>query len=108
MATITSTKLEYEGSIAVSPDLIAAAGFYIGEKVAVFNFDNGNRFETYIIKGEKGEIGFRGPAARLGKIGERVVILSYGIFSEEEAKRHSPKVVLLTKDNSIKIEESQL
>ena len=102
MAVITTAEVEYEGSIAIDPDLIKATGLYLGEKVAVLNFDNGNRFETYVILGEKGEIGLRGPAAKLGKIGERVIILSYALFSKEEAETHHPQVAILNSDNSIK------
>jgi len=102
MATITSSEVEYEGSIAIDPELLSACGLYLGEKVAVLNFDNGHRFETYTIKGEKGEIGLRGPAAKLGKIGERVIILSYGLFTPEEAKNHKARIIILDKGNKIK------
>jgi aspartate 1-decarboxylase len=93
MATITDTLLNYEGSIAIDPALLKAAGLAIGEKVHVLNFHNGNRFETYTILGEPGEISLRGPAARLGRRGERVIILSYGLIEEKKAKNVRPKIV---------------
>lgn len=102
MATITSAEVDYEGSIAIDTKLLEAAGFYLGEKVAVLNFSNGNRFETYTIPGKPGEIGLRGPAAKLGKVGEKVIILSYAQFTPEEAKTHRPKIILLGDNNIIK------
>ena len=102
MATITSAEVNYEGSIAVDTALLKAAGFYPGEKVAVLNFTNGNRFETYTIAGGKGEVGLRGPAAKLGKVGDKVIILSYALFTPEEVKGHKPQIVLLGEGNKIK------
>lgn len=102
MAVITSSNVEYEGSIAIDPELLSASGLYVGEKVAVLNFDNGNRFETYVIEGVPGEVGLRGPAAKLGKIKERVIILSYGLFSENEVKNYKAKVIILDGSNKIK------
>ncbi|MFA4843907.1 MAG: aspartate 1-decarboxylase [Candidatus Margulisiibacteriota bacterium] len=93
MATITDTLLNYEGSIAIDPTLLKAAGLVVGEKVHILNFHNGNRFETYTILGEKGEISLRGPAARLGRRGERVIILSYGLIDAKKAKNVRPKIV---------------
>ena len=102
MATITSCEINYEGSIAVDPDLLSAAGLYEGEKVAVLNFTNGNRFETYTIADKKGEIGLRGPAAKLGSVGDKVIILSYALLTPDEIKSHKPKIVLLSEGNKIK------
>ena len=102
MATITSSEVNYEGSIAIDPGLLKASGLYLGEKVAVLNFTNGNRFETYTIKGEKGEVGLRGPAAKLGAVGDKVIILSYALLSENEIGAHKPKVVILAENNLVK------
>jgi len=102
MATITDTLLNYEGSIAVDQDLLDAAGFAVGEKVHVLNFDNGNRFETYTISGQKGEISLRGPAARLGKKGDKVIILSYGLEEQKKAGKVKPKIVHVNGRNQIK------
>jgi len=68
-ATVTEAHLDYEGSLAVDPELIAAAGMVVGEKVQVVNLNNGARFETYLIKGEPGQVCLNGPAARLGLAG---------------------------------------
>lgn len=102
MATITDTLLNYEGSIAIDPALLQAAGLIPGEKVAVLNFDNGNRFETYTIVGQKGEISLRGPAAKLGKKGEKVIILSYGLETASKALKFKPKVIHVDGRNRIK------
>ena len=93
MATVTATLLNYEGSIAIDAALLKAAGLTPGEKVHVLNFNNGNRFETYTIIGEKGEISLRGPAARLGKKGDRVIILSYGLEEQKKAEKFRPKII---------------
>jgi len=102
MATITDTLLNYEGSIAIDPELLKAAGLIPGEKVHVLNFDNGQRFETYTIIGKKGEISLRGPAARLGKKGQRVIILSYGLEEAKKAVKIKPKIIHVDPKNKIK------
>src|SRR3989339_1524412 len=102
MATITDTLLNYEGSIAIDPELLKAAGLIPGEKVHVLNFDNGQRFETYTIIGKKGEISLRGPAAKLGKKGEKVIILSYGMATPKEAIKVKPKIVHVNGRNEVK------
>ncbi|MFH1387015.1 MAG: aspartate 1-decarboxylase [bacterium] len=99
MATITSTLLNYEGSIAIDPDLLKAAGLLAGEKVQILNFNNGIRFETYVISGEKGEISLRGPAARLGRVGEKVIIIAYGLIEEKKAKKTKPKIIHVNNKN---------
>ena len=102
MATITSAEVNYQGSIAIDPALLKASVLLLNEKVAVLNFDNGNRFETYVIEGRSGEIGLRGPAAKLGKVGEKVIILSYAQMTEEEYKSFHPRVILVDDNNKIK------
>ncbi|MCU0641891.1 MAG: aspartate 1-decarboxylase [Candidatus Margulisbacteria bacterium] len=102
MATITSTLLHYEGSIAIDPVLLKAAGLIPGEKVHVLNFDNGNRLETYTIVGEKGEISLRGPAAKMGKKGQKVIILAYGLEDQKKAGKIRPKIVHVDGRNKIK------
>lgn len=102
MATITDTLLHYEGSIAIGEELLEASGLIPGEKVHVLNFDNGNRFETYTIPGEKGEISLRGPAARLGKKGDRVIILAYGLIEQNKALKTKPKIIHVNGRNEIK------
>jgi len=102
MASITDTQPDYQGSIGIDPDLIKAAGLVAGEKVHVLNSANTNRFETYVIEGKKGEISLRGPAARLGDKGDKVVIIAYGLIEQSEATNVKPKVVLVDEENNIK------
>ncbi|MCB5249641.1 MAG: aspartate 1-decarboxylase [Candidatus Cloacimonadales bacterium] len=102
-ATITQTDLQYHGSITIDKNLIEAVGLKPYEKVEIFNVQNGNRFETYVIEGERGSgiIGINGAAARLVHRGDQVIIVNYGIFNEEEAKNHKPKVIILNEKNEI-------
>jgi aspartate 1-decarboxylase len=102
MATITETQPYYEGSIGIDKDLIKAAGLVPGEKVAVLNSNNSNRFETYVIEGQKGEISLRGPAAKLGKKGDKVVIIAYGHIEQDETRKFKPNIVLVDERNEIK------
>lgn len=103
-ARITNADLYYEGSLTVDEALLEAAGILPYEKVHVVNVNNGNRFETYIIKGERGSgvIGLNGAAARLGYIGDEVIIIAYAYFSEEEAAGHKPVAVMVDEKNRIK------
>ena len=102
-AVITQADLHYEGSLTVDEDLLDAAGILIHEKVQVVNINNGNRFETYTIKGARGSgiIGLNGACARLGMAGDRVIIITYAQMTEEEAKNFVPKVVIVDEKNNI-------
>lgn len=102
-ATVTEAVLEYEGSITIDETLMEAADLLPYEKVQVLNMNNGVRLETYVIKGERdsGIICLNGPAARLGYAGDEVVIISYGMMEEKEAKKHKPKIVFVDKKNRI-------
>jgi len=103
-ATVTETILEYEGSITIDEDFIEKAGMLVNEKVQVVNLNNGERFETYIIRGEKGSktICLNGPAARLAVAGDRVIIIAYAEMEISEAKKFKPTVVILDKGNCVK------
>lgn len=103
-AVITEAELFYEGSITVDEEIMKAAGILEGEKVEVLNMNNGNRFTTYVIKGEAGSGGIclNGPAARLGIVGDRVILLSYVLMDPQEAKDHKLKIVYLDEKNKIK------
>ena len=101
-ATITGAEIDYEGSVAICPDLIKAAGFYLNERVDIYNVDNGERFATYIILGEKGEICLNGAAAHKGSRGQRVIIASYVQLTPEEILDHKPTVVLVGPENEIR------
>lgn len=102
-ATITEANLNYVGSITIDADLLDAANMYPNEKVQIVNNNNGARFETYIIAGERGSgvICVNGAAARLVQEGDIVIILSYVYVTEEEAKDHTPTVLLMDEQNRI-------
>jgi aspartate 1-decarboxylase len=102
-ATVTEANLDYVGSITIDSELLDAAGMLPNEKVHVVNNNNGARFETYIIAGEPGSgvICVNGAAARLVQKGDIVIILSYAYVSNEEAKQHTPTVLLMDKANKI-------
>ena len=103
-ATITQAELRYEGSITIDADILKAVDIIPGEKVHVLNENTGHRLETYVIAGNpaSGVICLNGPAARMGFVGDRLVILSYGLLEAAEAKRLSPKIVYLNSANKIK------
>ena len=103
-AAVTQADLNYEGSITVDRDLLDAAGILVYEKVDVLNITNGARFTTYTIEGERGSgtIGINGAAARLCQEGDLVIICAYCSLSEDEGKKHTPKVVLIGDNNKIK------
>lgn len=103
-ATVTDANLNYEGSITIDEDLIDAAGMIVHEKVAIVNNNNGERFETYIIRGERGSrtICLNGAAARKVQRGDVIIIMSYAFMSPEEAKTFEPTVIKLDESNRIK------
>lgn len=102
--TVTGADLNYIGSITIDEDLMDAANIIQGEKVQIVNINNGERLETYVIKGERGqgEITLNGPAARRVAKGDIVIIISYAIMDFEEAKTFEPTVIFPNeKDNSL-------
>ena len=103
-AAITQTKMEYEGSIGIDACLIKAADILPNEKVQVLNLNTGARFETYVIKEEanSGTICLYGPAAHLGKVGEKIFIISYCLIEDERVHTIKPKVIYLDENNKIK------
>ncbi|MBZ0182273.1 MAG: aspartate 1-decarboxylase [Melioribacteraceae bacterium] len=103
-ATITQADLHYEGSLTVDMDLLEASGILPNEKVQVVNINNGNRFETYTIIGERGSgvIGLNGAAARLGLPGDKIIIISYAQMTPEEAQKFIPTVIVVDDKNKIK------
>jgi aspartate 1-decarboxylase len=104
-ATVTMSELYYEGSITIDKNLLEAADILVGEKVQVVNVNNGARFETYTLEGPAGSgvICLNGPCARLGNVGDEVIIITYCSVTDEEAKKHVPKVTLVDKQNKLKI-----
>ncbi|MEI6467462.1 MAG: aspartate 1-decarboxylase [Verrucomicrobiota bacterium] len=103
-ATVTGADLNYEGSIALGPDLRRAAGLLRHERVEIYNVNNGERFATYVIDGHRrGEVVLNGAAARLVQPGDKVIIAAYAEFEPAEARRHQPVVVLLDHTNRLRI-----
>lgn len=102
-ATVTEANLNYTGSITIDRDLVDEAGIFIHEKVQIVNNNNGARFETYVIEGERGSgvLCLNGAAARLVQPGDKVIIMAYAQMTPEEAKNHKPVVLLLDDDNRI-------
>ncbi|PWU16869.1 MAG: aspartate 1-decarboxylase [Bdellovibrio sp.] len=100
-AVVTDADLNYEGSISIDPDLIAAAGLHIFERVDIYNINNGARFSTYVIKGKPGEICLNGAAARHVQKSDLVIICSYCGVSAEEASRHQARIVFVDEKNQV-------
>jgi len=103
-AVVTEADLNYVGSITIDQDLLDAVGMLPNEKVHIVNNNNGARFETYIIAGERGSgvICVNGAAARLVQRGDVVIILSYAYVMNDEAKDHKPTVAIMDQNNSIR------
>lgn len=103
-AIITDLQLYYKGSVTIDEKIMQAADFREGEKVEVLNLNNGSRLETYVVKGRRdsGVICLNGPAARLGFKGDKIVILSYGLYSEQELETQKAVFVELDGENRVK------
>ena len=104
MASFTQAELWYDGSCAIDADLLALSGMREFEQIDIYNVSNGERFTTYIIVAEAGSgiISMNGAAARRCQVGDRIIIATYGQFSEAEAAQHKPKLVYLTEQNGVK------
>jgi len=102
-ATITQADLYYEGSLTIDQELMEAADILEFEKVSVVNVNNGERFETYVIVGEKGSgvICLNGAAARKGSPGDEIIIMTYAAMTNQEAMVHKPTIVHVNKLNRI-------
>ena len=102
-ATVTECELHYVGSITIDPDLLEAADVRDYEQVHVVDVDNGARFETYTIAGERGrgEVKVNGAAARLVHRGDTVIVISYASYDESELDRYQPRVVHVDRGNRI-------
>lgn len=103
-ATLTEANLYYEGSLTIDQDLMETADILESEKIAVVNINNGERFETYVIPGERGSktIALNGAAARKGEVGDSLILITYCWLNEEELKTHKPNIIILDKNNEIK------
>jgi aspartate 1-decarboxylase len=102
-AAVTSTNLEYVGSLTVPADLLEAVDLVANERIQVVNIDTGARFETYVFVGEagSGEIAVNGGAARLAEPGDRIIVCAYALVSEEELPTFRPRVAVLDDKNRI-------
>ena len=102
-ARITRCLIDYEGSLEIDPELLAEANILPYEKILVTNRNNGSRLETYAIPGQAGSRDFclNGPAAKLGNVGDVVVIMAFGVYDEEEAHSYRPRVIVLNENNEI-------
>ncbi|SDC41890.1 L-aspartate 1-decarboxylase [Paenibacillus sp. UNCCL117] len=102
-ATVTEANLNYVGSITIDQDLLDSVDMLPNEKVQIVNNNNGARFETYIIPGPRGSrvICLNGAAARMVQPGDKVIILSYAMMTDEEARRHVPNIAIMGDDNEI-------
>jgi len=101
---VMETNLYYEGSITIDVDLLKAAGILEGEKVEILNINNGQRLETYAIKGKSGTgvICMNGPAARGACVGDEVIIVAYSVVDDKESQSLKPKIVEVDERNRIK------
>lgn len=109
-ATVTQADVDYEGSITIDRTLMDATDLLPNEAVAVWNVTNGNRFETYVVEGERdsGEICVNGAAAHLVTPGDLVIIAAFSWMDEEAARRHEPKVIFVDERNRIRAKRAEV
>lgn len=103
-ATVTESDVAYEGSLTIDRDLMDAAGIVPFEQVGVYNINNGERFETYVIEGERGTgvFGLNGAAARKGLVGDLIIVVTYAGITEDELEGYKPTILLMDEQNRIK------
>lgn len=103
MATVTQAELWYDGSCAIDRNLVELAGLREFEQIEIYNVNNGERFATYIILAEAGSgtISMNGAAARRVQVGDRIIIATYGQFSDAEVAKHKPRLIYLNEDNTV-------
>jgi len=101
IATVTESNLSYEGSITIDEAILKKAGILPYEQVMISNLNNGERFETYVIPGKKGEICLNGPTARKGIVGDKIIIFCYSYVEDSNLKGFKPKIVFLNEENKI-------
>ena len=109
-ATVTDANLNYVGSITIDEDLLDAAKLRVGQKVEIVNINNGERFSTYTIKGQRGskDMCLNGAAARKVEVGDTIIVIAYASYNESELNSYKPVVVLLDENNNISSITNQL
>jgi aspartate 1-decarboxylase len=100
-ATVTESNLSYEGSLTLDGEILKKAGILPFEQVMISNLNNGERFETYVIPGKKGEVCLNGPTARKGVVGDKIIIFCYSYVEDRNMKGFNPKIILLGDKNKI-------
>jgi len=102
-ATVTDANLNYVGSITIDEELLEKANLRVGQKVEIVNINNGERFSTYTILGERGkrEMTLNGAAARKVQIGDKIIVIAYASYTQDELKNYKPTVVLVDDKNSV-------
>ena len=100
-ATVTESNLSYEGSITIDEAIIKKAGILPYEQVMISNLNNGERFETYVIPGKKGEVCLNGPTARKGVVGDKIIIFCYSYVEDNELKGFKPQIIRLDENNRV-------
>lgn len=102
--SVTDTQLSYKGSITIDKELLEKADIFPYEKVQVLNINNGERFETYVIAAgrKSGIVCLNGPAARLGQIKDKLLVISYVLIDEKDLKNYKPKIIFVNEKNKIK------
>ena len=109
-ATVSDANLNYVGSITIDEELMQAAKLRVGQKVEIVNVNNGERFATYAIKGKAGskDMCLNGAAARKVEIGDKIIVISYASYNEEELETYKPTVVIVDDENNIETITNEL
>lgn len=109
-ATVTDANLNYVGSITIDEELMAASKLRVGQKVEIVNINNGERFQTYVIKGQAGskDMCLNGAAARKVEIGDKIIVIAYASYNESELEDYLPTVVLVDDNNNIDLITNEL
>lgn len=109
-ATVSDANLNYIGSITIDEDLMKASKLRVGQKVEIVNVNNGERFATYVIKGKAGskDMCLNGAAARKVEIGDKIIVIAYASYTQEELENYKPTVVIVDENNDIELITNEL
>jgi aspartate 1-decarboxylase len=109
-ATVTDANLNYVGSITIDEDLMKASKMMVGQKVDIVNINNGERFSTYVIKGKAGskDMCLNGAAARKVEVGDKIIVIAYASYSNDELEDYEPTVVIVDEENNIETITNEL